>query len=60
MEDFDREIYGRIPKNTPKVNWEVSVTKGNIRHAENVRGMWFCSRAMTCDEVNGSADFARQ
>ena len=23
VEDFDREIYGRVPKNTPKVNWEV-------------------------------------
>jgi hypothetical protein len=23
MEDFDREIYGRMPPNTPKVNWEV-------------------------------------
>lgn len=22
-EDFDREIYGRMPKNTPKVTWEV-------------------------------------
>src|ERR1700674_3238225 len=22
-EDFDREIYGRVPKVTPKVNWEV-------------------------------------
>jgi peptidoglycan/xylan/chitin deacetylase (PgdA/CDA1 family) len=22
-EDFDREIYGRMPKNTPKVNWEL-------------------------------------
>ena len=28
VEDFDREIYGRIPKNTPNVNWEVvSTTK---------------------------------
>ena len=28
VEDFDREIYGRVPKNTPKVNWEVvSTTK---------------------------------
>jgi hypothetical protein len=26
VEDFDREIYGRIPKNTPKVNWEVVST----------------------------------
>lgn len=23
IEDFDREIYGRVPKNTPKVKWEV-------------------------------------
>jgi hypothetical protein len=23
VEDFDREVYGRLPKNTPKVNWEV-------------------------------------
>ena len=23
IEDFDREIYGRVPKNTPKVSWEV-------------------------------------
>jgi hypothetical protein len=26
IEDFDREIYGRVPKNTPKVNWEVTST----------------------------------
>src|SRR5438132_1368792 len=24
VEDFDREIYGRVPKDTPKVNWEVT------------------------------------
>jgi hypothetical protein len=23
VEDFDREIYGRVPKDTPKVNWKV-------------------------------------
>jgi hypothetical protein len=23
VEDFDREIYGRVPKRTPKVNWEI-------------------------------------
>jgi hypothetical protein len=29
VEDFDREIYGRAPKNLPVVRWEVvSVTKG--------------------------------
>jgi len=25
-EDFKREVYGRIPKNTPKVTWEVTAT----------------------------------
>jgi lysophospholipase L1-like esterase len=25
-EDFEREVYGRIPKNVPKVNWEVTKT----------------------------------
>ncbi len=29
MEDFDREIYGRVPTNTPSVKWEVvGTTKG--------------------------------
>ncbi len=35
VEDFDREVYGRVPKNTPKVNWEVvrmaDTTIGNIQ-----------------------------
>ena len=26
VEDFDREIYGRVPKETPKVNWEIIST----------------------------------
>jgi hypothetical protein len=26
VEDFDREVYGRIPKNVPKVTWTVKVT----------------------------------
>src|SRR6476646_7040802 len=26
VEEFDREIYGREPKDTPKVNWEVTST----------------------------------
>jgi len=30
VEDFDREVYGRVPKNTPKVTWEAtSVTRTN-------------------------------
>ncbi len=27
LEDFEREVYGRIPANTPKVTWEVTATK---------------------------------
>jgi hypothetical protein len=30
VEDFDREIYGRVPKNTPKVNWEVTSTAKEV------------------------------
>ena len=26
VEDFDRDIYGRVPKQTPTVNWEVTST----------------------------------
>jgi hypothetical protein len=26
VEDFEREVYGRLPKNLPKVTWEVKVT----------------------------------
>jgi len=26
VEDFDREVYGRVPKATPKVTWEVTST----------------------------------
>lgn len=26
VEDFDREIYGRVPAHTPKVNWEITST----------------------------------
>lgn len=30
MEDFDREMYGRVPQNVPKVNWELTgVTRTN-------------------------------
>jgi hypothetical protein len=27
VEDFDRELYGRVPKDVPKVSWEVVETK---------------------------------
>ena len=26
VEDFEREVYGRVPKNVPKVKWEVTKT----------------------------------
>ena len=47
VEDFDREIYGRVPKNVPKVKWEVKnttegkngdvdiVTKQLVGHVDN-------------------------
>jgi hypothetical protein len=47
LEDFDREIYGRVPENVPKVNWEVIsttneknddvpvVTKKLVGHVDN-------------------------
>ncbi|HWD97832.1 MAG TPA: hypothetical protein VG345_02290 [Bryobacteraceae bacterium] len=49
VEMFDREIYGRVPKNTPKVTWEVTsqanetvagvpvVTKHLTGHVDNSR-----------------------
>jgi lysophospholipase L1-like esterase len=47
VEDFDSEVYGRVPKDTPKVNWEVAekkedrvgdvpvVTKKLVGHVDN-------------------------
>jgi len=47
VEDFDREVYGRMPKATPKVSWEVTgtsketvgevpvITKKLIGHVDN-------------------------
>lgn len=47
VEDFDREIYGRVPNNIPKVNWEVvsvtrekngdfpTITKKLVGHVDN-------------------------
>ncbi|MFC1838567.1 acetylxylan esterase [Thermodesulfobacteriota bacterium] len=29
-EDFDREIYGRVPENTPKVSWEILSEKDTL------------------------------
>jgi hypothetical protein len=31
-EDFDREVYGRVPKVTPKVNWEIVSTTNEIKY----------------------------
>ncbi len=35
-EDFDREIYGRMPKVTPKVNWEVAIVTNEERYGTPV------------------------
>jgi len=47
VEEFDREVYGRVPKNTPKVSWEVTgttqekgrdvpvITKHLVGHVDN-------------------------
>lgn len=47
VEDFDKEIYGRVPANTPKVTWEVvrtydtvignikAITKNLLGHVDN-------------------------
>ena len=32
VEDFDREIYGRVPNTTPKVSWEVTDTTKEIKY----------------------------
>lgn len=47
QEDFDKEIYGRVPKNTPAVHWEIvntvdtvigniaAITKNLLGHVDN-------------------------
>ena len=49
VEDFDREVYGRVPKDVPKVTWEVTgtteekvgdvavVTKRLVGHVDNAK-----------------------
>jgi hypothetical protein len=37
MEDFDREIYGRVPANTPAVDWEIVSQKDTINGTYPVR-----------------------
>ena len=31
VEDFDREIYGRVPRKTPTVNWELIATTRELK-----------------------------
>ena len=43
MEDFDKEIYGRVPPNTPPVNWEIISQKDTVNggypvHIKNLIG----------------------
>ena len=33
VEDFDREVYGRVPQNAPRVNWEI-VSASKERHGD--------------------------
>ncbi len=49
VEDFDREVYGRVPKDVPKVTWEVTstaeekigeipaITKRLVGHVDNAK-----------------------
>src|ERR1041385_5550579 len=32
VEDFDREMYGRVPNNVPRVEWEVVETKQEVKY----------------------------
>ncbi|MFN7929489.1 MAG: hypothetical protein U0Y68_16385 [Blastocatellia bacterium] len=36
FEDFDREMYGRLPKAMPKVNWEVTSTTNEEKYGHKV------------------------
>jgi hypothetical protein len=37
IEDFDREIYGRVPRDTPKVNWKVTgITRARSRKVPTI------------------------
>jgi hypothetical protein len=38
LEDFDREVLGRVPKNTPKVTWEVTKTAEAMLNGHSVIG----------------------
>ena len=46
VEDFDREVYGRVPKDVPKVTWEVTEHdrgEGRRRGGRSPRGSWATS-----------------
>jgi hypothetical protein len=49
VEDFDREIYGRVPANTPKVDWKI-VSKTN----ETLFGMPVITKKLTGHVDNSS------
>ncbi|MEI9942900.1 MAG: hypothetical protein WDN26_01645 [Chitinophagaceae bacterium] len=49
VEDFDREVYGRTPKNLPKVNWEVIETR-----PDTVGGM-MCTTKTVIGHVDNSS-----
>ncbi len=37
VEDFDKEIYGRVPANTPKVNWQIIESTDTTYEGINVK-----------------------
>ena len=52
VEDFEREVIGRVPKNVPKVNWTVRLEyhrrgrrQRSQRMASNSSGTWTARRA---------------
>ena len=49
VEDFDREIYGRVPKNLPKVKWEIIDTR-----PDTVAGM-MCTTKTLVGHVDNSS-----
>jgi len=49
QEDFEREVYGRIPKNVPKVNWEVTNTS-----TENIGGISVIAKTLVGHVDNSS------
>ena len=48
MEDFDREIYGRVPKKTPKVSWKVISEKDTSNGEYPVHISYSSKRPCSC------------